>query len=152
MSLIQICCLMNWFSPLWWLNLHYVSSLRYFSLQPLSAANEYHVQGERAGLSTGDIHFACMNRLIYSVNTYWLGHDLSATKRILSDACQFMKDHENKNSLQYILIFQSTVMMLVDSDTEIQRRNELLTSLQECKIPRVQMTMYVPLYLMLNKT
>lgn len=126
--------------------IHSLLSSLIYSLQPLSAANEYHVQGERAGLSAGDIHFACMNRLIYSLNSYWIGHNLSAVERVLSDACLFMKDHNHKNSLQFLLMLRSTVMMLVDSDTEVPRRNELIRTLQESSTFRVQMTMYVRLF------
>ena len=75
------------------------------------------------------------------MNTFWIGSDLLAVKRTLSDACLFMKDHENKSSLQYILIQQSTVMMLLDSDNEVERRNDLVQTLQECDIPRVLLTL-----------
>ena len=109
------------------------------SLQPLPAANEYHLQGERAGLSAGDINFACFNRLQTVIISFWSGQNLSVLKRKISDACSFMNDHGHKNCLPYMLIMQSTVMMLLDSNAEAQQRKKLLETLQEKITPHVQM-------------
>lgn len=116
-------------------------SLPFISLQPLSAANEYHVQGEKAGLSAGDLHFACFNRLQYVIISFWSGQHLSVVKGKISDACSFMKDHDHKNCLPYILLIRSTVRMLLDSNTEVRERNKLLKTLQEKITPHVQMLM-----------
>lgn len=117
----------------------YLSLLLLISLQPLSAAIEYHVQGERAGLLAGDIHSACLNRLQYVTILFWLGQNLSVVKENISDACSFMNDQGHKNCLPMMLLVQSTVMMLLDSNIETQRRNKLLESFQEENAPFVQM-------------
>jgi len=42
-------------------------------LEPLQAANELRNQGEELAFSSGDIHWACIHRLQYTVNMFWGG-------------------------------------------------------------------------------
>lgn len=103
------------------------------------AANEGHLQGETASLSAGDSHCASFNRFCYCSNLYWSGTCLLDVKEKIEKACIFIKDRQHEQCLKYILLLKSTCLMLMDCETEIPRRIDLLKTLQN--EPRFQMTM-----------
>lgn len=110
-------------------------------VEPLPAANELHAQGESAALSAGDINFACFNRLMHSVNTFWSGSYLSVVNERIRNACDFLKLHGHKNSLVFMLLMQSTVAVLSGHDSDFQMRNDMLKVIQENANTRLLFTM-----------
>lgn len=113
----------------------------FHSIQPTLAANEIHLQGEAAAVSAGDSTVACFNRLLYCINLYWSGIHLEVVKEKVEKACLFMKDQGHAHCLTYMMIVQSSVLMLIQSETEIPRRNDLLKSLERNGERRVLLTM-----------
>lgn len=110
-------------------------------VQPLQSANELHVQAETESLSAGNINYACFNRLLYCTNLFWSGVVLSTVKKKVKDACSFMKDQSHSNSLFFMLSVQSTMMIMIEGNAEIQSRENLLRNSPGVKSPRVQMHM-----------
>ena len=42
-------------------------------MQPVLAANDSRIDGERLSLSVGDVHYACFHRLAYVITLFWSG-------------------------------------------------------------------------------
>ena len=55
-------------------------------VQPQQTAIEYRLQGERIALAAGDVHWACMNKLMYTASLPWCGAKLSAAKKAFVEA------------------------------------------------------------------
>jgi hypothetical protein len=94
-------------------------------LEPLQAANELRMQGESAAMASGDLHFACISRLKYCSTLFWSGRNLSHAKDALSKASRFMKEHEHKTCLVFLLPIERTILALMGDSTEnyISREN-----------------------------
>ena len=88
-----------------------------------------HIEGESVSLSAGDINLACFNRLLYCINLFWSGVSLAIVKHKLDNACLFIRGYGHKNSLLYMQIVHSTLMMLLSGQTATS--NELMKSIQE---------------------
>ncbi|KAL7490060.1 hypothetical protein ACHAW6_015800 [Cyclotella cf. meneghiniana] len=83
-------------------------------VEPLQTANEsLATLGESAAMKEGDIRWACINRLQYCSMMFWACPNLSVVKIICADACQFMKEHEHRASLLFMLPIQKTVLLLI---------------------------------------
>lgn len=52
-------------------------------VQPSQAANEIYLEGANAAMSVGDLHFACVNRIIYCNNALWVGNDLCSVSEVI---------------------------------------------------------------------
>eukprot|EP00804_Cyclotella_cryptica_P021186 CCRYP_001485-RA/>CCRYP_001485-RA protein AED:0.02 eAED:0.02 QI:1/1/1/1/1/1/2/1352/1114 len=55
-------------------------------VQPQQTAIEYRLQGERIALAAGDVHWACLNKLLYTCSLPWSGAKLSVAKKAFIDA------------------------------------------------------------------
>jgi predicted ATPase len=110
-------------------------------VQPLQAANELHIQGEEASISAGDINFACYNRLLYSVNLFWSGVDLSTVATKINKACVFMKDASHNQTLLFMLLMQGTVNILSGADADYQKRIRMLEEMRRHNSPGLQLIM-----------
>ena len=45
-------------------------------MQPVLAANESRIEGERLALAVGDVHYACFHRMHYVAVLFWSGMEL----------------------------------------------------------------------------
>ena len=45
-------------------------------MQPLLAANESRIEGERLALTVGDVHYGCFHRLHHVMTLFWSGLEL----------------------------------------------------------------------------
>ena len=50
--------------------------------EPSHAANELRLQGENAAILEGDIHWACINRIQYCRDAFWIGKQLSLVSEV----------------------------------------------------------------------
>jgi predicted ATPase len=55
-------------------------------IEPYQTANEYRVEGQRTAIAAGDVHWACMHKLLYSSSLPHLGISLSVTKEAMVNA------------------------------------------------------------------
>ncbi|KAL3792871.1 hypothetical protein HJC23_004796 [Cyclotella cryptica] len=56
-------------------------------IEPYQTANEYRIGGQRTAIAAGDVHWACMHKLLYSSSLPHLGVSLSVTKEAMDNAC-----------------------------------------------------------------
>jgi tetratricopeptide (TPR) repeat protein len=111
-------------------------------LEPMLAVNEYRNQGEKNALAAGDVHWACINKLLSSICLFWSGAKLSVAKETFTTArrvstlsiylsqllifgCslfilfqQFSEGHVHLTSLYYLRTFEQTVSTLIGDGNE----------------------------------
>lgn len=112
-------------------------------VEPLQTANEsLATLGESAAMKEGDIRWACINRLQYFSMMFWACPNLSVVKIICADACQFMKEHDHRASLLFMLPIQKTVLLLIGC-TETSMDQEQSRTTQHNKNARHLIVKYV---------
>jgi predicted ATPase len=77
-------------------------------IQPLQANPAHRIEGQKMAMAAGDIHCACMNRLLYLADLLWTGAKLSEYKEALSGAqkvslIMYRIKVSNHPSMQYYL-------------------------------------------------
>jgi predicted ATPase len=55
-------------------------------IEPLRAVNEYRIQGQATAMAAGDVHSACLNKLLFTSPMLWSGANLSGVKEALLKA------------------------------------------------------------------
>jgi hypothetical protein len=100
-------------------------------VEPLLAANELRIQGEAAALLVGDTYWACLCRLQYCADLLWGGTHLSAVNEKVSNAHFFIRQHEHKAILTFLLIIQKSVSLLVGTESETLTLNMLAETAQD---------------------
>lgn len=55
-------------------------------IEPLLAVNEYRIQGQATAMAAGDVHSACLNKLMFTAPLLWSGVNLSGVKDALIKA------------------------------------------------------------------
>jgi hypothetical protein len=100
-------------------------------VEPLLAANELRIQGEAAALLVGDTYWACLCRLQYCADLLWGGTHLSAVNEKVSNAHFFIKQHEHKSILTFLLIIQKSVRLLLGTESETLTLNMLAETAQD---------------------
>eukprot|EP00804_Cyclotella_cryptica_P002686 CCRYP_009601-RA/>CCRYP_009601-RA protein AED:0.04 eAED:0.04 QI:400/1/1/1/0.8/0.66/6/302/1357 len=94
----------------------FVSSGILSYIEPLPVAKEYRIQGQEIAMAAGDIHWACMNRLGFTVALLWSGANLFGVKEALISAGHFSAEHDHRTSLYYIKAIDKTVSRLVEGE------------------------------------
>jgi hypothetical protein len=57
-------------------------------IEPLKAIKEYQIRGQKMAIAAGDIHCACMNKLLGLADLLWSGVALSEMKAVIASAQQ----------------------------------------------------------------
>jgi len=86
--------------------------------EPSHAANELRLQGENAAILEGDIHWACINRIQYCRDAFWIGKQLSLVSELLSKTRVFLELQEHKTGLAVILNTHRVVLAISGKDSE----------------------------------
>lgn len=110
-------------------------------VEPMQSANKLHIQGKSASMAAGDVHWACLNRLLYCTALFWTGANLFTLDETASKACQFMREQQHKTSLIFMLPGVRTILALMGRETEALTFRELSRNVQENKNPRQLMTL-----------
>eukprot|EP00804_Cyclotella_cryptica_P018768 CCRYP_007259-RA/>CCRYP_007259-RA protein AED:0.28 eAED:0.28 QI:0/1/0.66/1/1/1/3/2507/1005 len=105
-------------------------------VEPMQSANELHIRGESASMTAGDVHWACLNRMLHCLTLFWVGVNLSTLEEAFSKACRFMREQQHKTSLIFVLTGLRTVLTLMGSKMETLIDSELSKSVEENKNPR----------------
>lgn len=87
-------------------------------VEPMQAANELRVQGEEAAMRSGDVHFACINRLKYCVQLFSSGKSLPDVKDAFTEASRFMREHENKTCYFFLAPILRSITSLMDTTAQ----------------------------------
>ncbi|KAL3804135.1 hypothetical protein HJC23_013654 [Cyclotella cryptica] len=122
-------------------------------VQPQQTAIEYRLQGERIALAAGDIHWACMNKLMYTSSLPWCGAKLSVAKKAFADAGRFMEEHGHLAALSYLKTVEHTVLAFI-GDKGQMISDDQLTQSEINKNPYLLVVVYFQklfLALILNK-
>ena len=102
-------------------------------VEPLQTANESSaIRGESAAMKGGDIRWACINRLQYFSMMFWACPNLAVVKIMCAEACQFMKEHQHRASLLFMLPIQKTILSLMGG-TETSMEQEQSRTIQHNK-------------------
>ena len=70
-------------------------------LEPMHAVNEHRFQGEKNALAAGDVHWACINKLLSSTCLFWSGAKLSVAKETIATACK-VSNHTICHNYSYL--------------------------------------------------
>ncbi|KAL3778656.1 hypothetical protein HJC23_008640 [Cyclotella cryptica] len=95
-------------------------------IEPLQVTNEYRIQGQAAAMTAGDIHWACMNKLMFTCTLLWQGANLSGVREAFTNAGYFAKEHDHRTSLYYMFTFQRSISTLIESLIENQNPYQLV--------------------------
>ena len=71
------------------------------------------LEGSSSGVETGDLVYAAFCASRYCHHSYFLGKELLSLEREMTNYCYFMEQIEQKVSLNYIKIYQQTVLTLL---------------------------------------
>ena len=82
-------------------------------IEPLQVANEKRLEGESVAMKSGDIHFACINRLKHCATSYWSGKNLSEVEIDFSNTSKFIKMHGHKTCLFFLMPMQRSLLALI---------------------------------------
>eukprot|EP00804_Cyclotella_cryptica_P024015 CCRYP_020056-RA/>CCRYP_020056-RA protein AED:0.21 eAED:0.21 QI:0/1/0.88/1/0.37/0.33/9/2200/1156 len=85
-------------------------------IEPLQVTNEYRIQGQAAAMTAGDIHWACMNKLMFTCTLLWQGANLSGVREAFTNAGYFAKEHDHRTSLYYMFTFQRSISTLIGEE------------------------------------
>ncbi|KAL7480275.1 hypothetical protein ACHAW6_005968 [Cyclotella cf. meneghiniana] len=88
-------------------------------IEPLHTAREsLTIEGESAAMAGGDIRWACLNRLQYCTMMFWACPSLSVVNEKFCEASRFMREHQHRASLSFMLPFQETTLILMGCETK----------------------------------
>ncbi|KAL3787477.1 hypothetical protein HJC23_001127 [Cyclotella cryptica] len=111
-------------------------------MEPLQAVNEYRIPGQATAMASGDVHTACMNKMLSTVPLLWSGAVLSEVRYALIDAGRFSEEHDHRTSLYYIKIFCQTISRLVGEECQAMSDDQLTRHVIENKNPRQLVIVY----------
>jgi hypothetical protein len=77
-------------------------------IQPLQANPAHRLEGQKMAIAAGDIHCACMNKLLYVADFLWSGATLSEYKEALFSA-------QKVSPISIASMFLTVVLRLVNS-------------------------------------
>jgi predicted ATPase/signal transduction histidine kinase/CheY-like chemotaxis protein len=76
------------------------------------------LEGSSSGVETGDLVYAAFCASRYCHHSYFLGKELLSLEREMTNYCYFMEQIEQKVSLNYIKIYQQTVLNLLGQSAD----------------------------------
>ncbi|KAL7481036.1 hypothetical protein ACHAW6_006712, partial [Cyclotella cf. meneghiniana] len=104
-------------------------------IEPLQATAEYRIQGHALAMSAGDIHWACMNKLMFSWTLLWHGANLTAVRDAVDNAGDFSKEYDHITTLYYIETYKHLMARLIEGEDETSSTDQLTRSVIEHKNP-----------------
>eukprot|EP00804_Cyclotella_cryptica_P005299 CCRYP_015795-RD/>CCRYP_015795-RD protein AED:0.06 eAED:0.06 QI:0/1/0.8/1/0.75/0.6/5/465/1505 len=104
-------------------------------IEPLQLTNEYRHQGQNIAMSAGDIHWACLNKLIFSSTLIWSGVKLPVVKEAFARAKVFMAEQCHLTSLYYLRIFERSISVLMGDENETLSDEQMTITVAENKNP-----------------
>eukprot|EP00804_Cyclotella_cryptica_P007107 CCRYP_014514-RA/>CCRYP_014514-RA protein AED:0.02 eAED:0.01 QI:0/1/0.8/1/1/1/5/397/1398 len=104
-------------------------------IEPLQTTNDHRLQGQVAAMAAGDVHWACMNKLLFTCTLLWSGENLSEVKEAFIKAGHFSEEHSHQISFYYLKIFDRTISRLVDGEDLTMSDDQLTRHAIETKNP-----------------
>ena len=105
-------------------------------VEPMQSASELHIQGESASMAAGDVHWACLNRLLYCTALFWTGANLPVLDETASKACRFMREQQHRTTLIFTMTMLRTILALMGRENNALTDSELCKTVKENKNPR----------------
>ncbi|KAL3778655.1 hypothetical protein HJC23_008639 [Cyclotella cryptica] len=102
-------------------------------MEPLQVINDCRLQGQATAMAAGDVHWACMNKLMCAGTLLWHGGNLSGVREEAVSAGLFSKEHNHQTSLPYIITFQRSISRLIGDEDEAVNTDLLTRNVIENK-------------------
>lgn len=61
-------------------------------IEPLQVTNEYRIQGQATAMGAGDVHWACLNNVMFTWTVLWHGANLSGVRKASTNARRVSND------------------------------------------------------------
>ena len=55
-------------------------------IEPYQVTRQYHIEGQTVSMAAGAIHWACFNKLMFTINLMWSGSNLSGVQEAFTNA------------------------------------------------------------------
>jgi hypothetical protein len=134
-------------------------------MEPLQSTNEYRIQAQAIALAAGDVHWACMNKVMLACTLMWSGANLVRVKDAFTNAghvsnrkgmdtfivfrswtpspillsyifcTKFSEEHGHRTSLYYMKTFDRTISRLIGDESQTLSDEQLTRYVIENKNP-----------------